>query len=428
MSRNHVTLVSLAVLILTASIVAAQEPEGSPVFEQQLLAGDPGDNAWFGENLAMEGDTIVVGARQEDLGTEPDEQNVGAVYVYTRTGGVWTMAQKITPDPAFWEYGLSYGCSVDIDGDTLVIGAYHWDSYKGFAEVYVRTGGVWAFQQRLNGDMTVNSWFGFSSAIDGDSVIVGEFNATGAGAAYVFTRSGTVWTRQQKIAAPVPDPNNRFGIRVDIEGDTVVVGDDQTDLSQAHVFIRDMGTWSLQQTLTPSDLNAEKFGFTLALDGESVLIGDRMADVDTVVDAGAAYVFTRTGVLWSEQQRLTASDPQQEAHFGRGLGIEGDTAVVAASHRDLDSMIDAGAAAVFRKTNGVWTQVGALVASDPLTDAKFGISAAMSGGTAVIGGYHYDHGGFDEAGAADVFLVSNIFVFADGFEDGTTDGWDSAIP
>ncbi len=426
-SRNRATLVSLAVLILTAVFVAAAEPDGPPVFEQQLLAGDPGDEAWFGENLAIDGDTVVVGARHEDLDpVDPDYWDNGAVYVYVRNAGVWTLQQKISSDIVEWS--LSYGCSVDISGDTLVIGAYHWDNYKGFAEVYVRTGGVWAFQQRLNGDMTVNSWFGFSSAIDGDSVIVGEFNATGAGAAYVFTRSGTVWTRQQKITAPVPDPNNRFGIRVDIESDTVVVGDDQTNLSQAHVFIRDMGMWSLQQTLTPSDLNAEKFGFAMTLDGDTVLIGDLKADVNTVVDAGAAYVFTRSAGVWTEQQRLVSGDPQQEALFGRALDIEGDTAIVGAFSHDLDSMVDAGAAFVFRESDGTWAQVDTRFASDPLTGANFGIAAAMSGGTAVVGAHLYDHGGFTDAGGADVFLLNNIFIFADDFEDGTTDNWDSVTP
>ena len=91
-------------------------------------------------------------------------------------------------------------------------------------------------------------------------------------------------------------------------------------------------------------------------------------------------------------------------------------------------MIDAGAAFVFRENDGTLAQVDSRVASDPLTGAKFGISAAISGGTAVIGARFYDHSGFTDAGSADVVLVSNLSVFYDGFEDGPTDSWDNVTP
>ena len=214
-------------------------------------------------------------------------------------------------------------------------------------------------------------------------------------------------------------------IKVDIEGDTAVVGDNNSPGS-AHVFTRTDGTWTFEQTLIPSDLNAEVFGFGINLDGDTVLIGDQKADVDTVVDAGAAYVFTRTAGVWSEQQRLVSDDPQQEAYFGRGLDIEGDTAVVSSFCHDLGGMVDAGSATVFREIDGSWTQVGTFQASDPAAGAKFGVSAAMSGGTAVVGAHLSDHGGFTDAGTADVFDV--LHIFSDGFEDETTDAWSTVVP
>ncbi len=89
------------------------------------MAGDPGNEAWFGENVAIEGGTVVVGARHEDLDpVDPDYFDNGAVYVYVRDAGVWTLQQKITS--GLHEWALTFGCSVDISGDTLVIGAYDW--------------------------------------------------------------------------------------------------------------------------------------------------------------------------------------------------------------------------------------------------------------------------------------------------------------
>lgn len=430
MSRNlHVTLVSLAALILTASIVAAQEPDGPPVFEQQLLAGDPGEGAWFGENLAIDGDTVVVGARHEDLDpVDTDYWDNGAVYVYVRDQGVWTLQQKITSDIVEWS--LSFGCSVDISGDTLTIGAYYFNGYQGFAEVWVRTADVWSFQQRLFADPAgPNQWFGFSTAVDGDSVIVGAFNAVGAGSAHIYTRSGSVWTLEQAITAPVPDPSDRFGIEVDIEGDTAVIGDDNPP-GLAHVFTRTAGTWTFGQSLIPAGMDNERFGRRIDLDGDQVIIGDGMADVDTVtvqyVDAGAAHVFTRTAGVWTEEQRLVSDDPEQDARFGLSSAIDGDVVLVGERYRDLDAVSDSGAAFVFHRSGGTWNSIALLAASDPDLGAEFGSDVALAGTSAVIGAWMYDHSGFDDAGGTDVFLVPGTLIFGDGFEDGTTDGWDVA--
>jgi len=426
-SCRHSTVNMLAVLILMVSPVIAQQSDGPPVFEQQLLAGDPGDGAWFGENVAIDGDTVVVGARHEDL----DEFNTeywdnGAVYVYVSNAGVWTLQQKITSDIVQWS--LSFGCVVDISGDTLIIGSYYWNTYRGFAEIWVRSAGVWTFEQRLTADPgAANQWYGFRAAVDGDTAIVGAFNATGAGAAHVYTRSAAVWTLEQEISAPVPDPGDRFGIAVDIHGDTAVVGDSNPP-GIAHVFTRTAGTWTLEQSLVPAGMDHERFGGQIDLDGDQVNIGDGFADVDTVVDAGAAHVFTRTAGVWTEEQRLVSGDPEQDARFGTATAIDGDVVLVGERDRDLDALSDSGAASVFHRSGGTWNTVAVLAASDPDLGAQFGFDVGLAGGTAVIGAKMYDHSSFTDAGGADVFLVDNIFIFADGFESGDTDMWGSVTP
>ncbi len=413
----------------------AQLPDGPPVHEQQLLAGDPQAEAWFGENVAIDGDTIAVGARHEDMGTDPNQIDVGAVYIFTRAAAVWSQQQKIEVDPAYYEYGLSYGCTVDISGDTLTIGSYHWNDYRGFVEVWVRDADVWSLQQRLfPGDPVSNHWFGWKAAIDGDSVIVGAFHATSSGSAYVFTRSGAVWTEQQELVSPTSNPEDRFGVWVDIDGDTAVVGDNQFDelagiYGSAHVFTRTAGSWSLEQSLTSSSTDAQRFGFPVALDGDTLGVGDMFEDVAAADDdAGAAYVFTRAGTVWTEQQRLLPTQPQSDSHFGCGLALEGTTAIVGSQEYDGGPFSHSGAAFVFSRMGGAWKPIATLIASQPGADGNFGLSVAMSGGTAVIGDRYCDPSGINDAGAADVVLIANIEIFADGFESGGVGGWSASSP
>lgn len=415
--------------ILFGSNASAQQPYGPAVFEQKLIAGDAADEDSFGFPVVIEGDTAVVGAYLADHSGFTD---AGAAYVYTRSAGVWTQEDKLIALPGDLEDDLRFGFSVDISGDTVVVGAYHYQNSTGVAYVYVRSGGAWSFQQRLTAsDPNPSDNFGFASAIDGDSIIIGAYDSSGSGegSAFVFTRSGAVWSEQQQLSSPDPSPTHRFGFAVDIDGDTVVVGDHvHPPDGAAYVFTRTAGVWSLEQPLAPTDLDAESFGFPLVVDGDTIIVTDRLGDVDTIVDAGAAYVYTRSGSVWTEVQRLTASDPGQEAQFGRGIDIDGGTTLVSAPQADHSGLIDAGSAYVFRQSGGVWTEVAQLRADDAATEDGFGVWTTMDAGSAVIGAYEADHSGFTDTGAAYVYLVDNIFIFADGFESGDTDEWNSVAP
>lgn len=431
-ARTQSTAITFAILFLIASLAAAQQPDGPPVFEQKITAGDPGDMDWFGTNIAIDGDTAVVGAYGADLGALPDEINTGAAYVFVRTAGVWAEQQKLIPPTADMEADMRFGYSVGISGDTIVVGAYHYQSVRGVAYVFVRSEGVWSIQQRLEAsDPTPSDSFGFATAIDGESIIIGAYHSSGSGSgsAFVFTRSGTFWTQQQQLFSPDPSVLHRFGFAVAISGDTVAIGDHtHPPDGAAYVFTRTAGVWSPEQSLAPVDLDAEGFGWPLALDGDTLAVTDRLGDIETVVDAGAVYVFTRSGTVWTEAQRLTAHDAGQEAGFGQGVDLQGDTIVAGALLADHDGLIDAGSAYVFRESGGVWSEATQLMADDAATEDGFGFWVGLDGGTAVIGARLADHSGFTDTGAAYVYLVDNIFIFDDGFEDGTTDSWDGVTP
>jgi hypothetical protein len=287
-------------------------------------------------SVSVDGDTIVVGA-----------------YVFTRSGTTWIEQQNLTASDA--AVGNSFGRSVSIDGDTIVVGAY----------VFTRSGTTWTEQQKLTAsDAAVGDGFGSSVSVDGDTIVVG---ATGdddggwsSGSAYVFTRSGTTWTEQQKLTASDAAGFNYFGWSVSIDGDTIVVstrGDES--LSSAYVFTRSGTTWTEQQKLTASDAAAgDCFGWSVSVDGDMIVVGAWGDDSPGSAyvftrsgpligdDRGSAYVFTRSGTTWTEQQELTASDAAADDYFGSSVSVDRDTIVVGATGDD-DGGWNSGSAYVF---------------------------------------------------------------------------------
>ncbi|MEW8119854.1 MAG: cadherin-like beta sandwich domain-containing protein [Candidatus Thiodiazotropha sp.] len=293
----------------------------------------PGD--LFGRSVAISGDTLVVGAPQEGSsasGGEDDNSatHAGAVYVFTRSDGIWSQQAYLKASNA--EAGDWYGTSVAISGDTLVVGApgedssprggedNNWAEDSGAAYVFTRSAGIWSQQAMLKaknpdedsiwihpGDTT--DQFGESVAISDDTLVVGaptedsstsggadDNSTTDAGAAYVFTRSNGVWSRQAFLKASNSDVNDYFGTSVAISGDTLVVGAPTEDSS-------DSG-------------------------GEA----DNLAE-----DAGAAYVFIRGGEVWRQQAYLKASNAEAGDWSGTSVTISGDTLVVGASYEDSSS-------------------------------------------------------------------------------------------
>jgi hypothetical protein len=193
---------------------------------------------------------------------------------------------------------------------------------------------TWSEQQKLTAsDAAWNDDFGTSVALSGDTAVVGapfdDDAGSASGSAYVFVRSGTRWSQQQKLTASDAAPNDDFGLAVALSGDTAVVG---AENNSAYVFVRSGTRWSEQQKLTASDAAAGAGGFfgnSVAVSGDTAVVG-AYADVDAGGDSGAAYVFVRSGTRWSEQQKLTASDAAAGIRFGNSVAVSGDTAVVGA--------------------------------------------------------------------------------------------------
>ena len=229
--------------------------------QAKLVASDAQASDAFGWSVDIDGDTLVVGAWYEDAGGS----NAGAAYVFTRSGTSWSQQAKLVASDA--QASDEFGNSIAISGDTVVVGAYIEDTgatSAGAAYVFTRSGTTWSQQAKIQGSTTViYDNFGMSVAIDSNTIIVGstgkDTGATSAGAAYVFTRSGTSWSQQAKIVAANAGENDNFGISVDIDGDNVIVGAIKEDTKAAdggavYVFTRSGTTWSQQKLLTASDV------------------------------------------------------------------------------------------------------------------------------------------------------------------------------
>ena len=262
----------------------------------------------------------------------------------------------------------------------------------------------------LASDGTDFDTFGASVAISGDTALVGanrnDSVGTDAGAAYIFVRSGTTWTQQAKLTAADGASNDQFGVSVALSGDTALVGaifndGAASDAGAAYVFVRSGTTWTQQAKLTAADATSnELLGISVALSGDTALVGT----TNDNQRSGAAYVFVRGGTSWTQQAKLTGSDTAAADQFGISVAVAGDTAIVGAFGNDVLAN-SAGSAYVFVRSGTSWTQQAELLAADGQEGDQFGVSVAVTGDTALVGANLDDDNGTD-SGSAYVFVRS----------------------
>jgi len=350
--------------------------------QAELTASDAATGDYFGISVALSGSTALIGA--------PDKNSLtGAAYVFVLPS---QQAELVASDAAADDF---FGSSVAISGSIAVVGAYGNNSEAGAAYVFVRSGKTWSQQAELTAsDAATGDLFGYSVALSGTTAVVGAFgNKSRTGAAYVFARSGKTWSQQAELTASSAATGDEFGGSVAISGSTALIGAPakKKDTGAAYVFVRSGTTWSQQAELTASDAAKDDyFGVSVALSGSTAVVGAEGNNTYT----GAAYVFVRSGIAWSQQAELTASDAAKADYFGFSVALSGSTALIGA--------YGAGAAYVFVRSGTNWSQQAELTASDAAENDFFGYSVALSGSTALIGAYGDNSG----AGAAYVFVRS----------------------
>jgi N-acetylglucosamine kinase-like BadF-type ATPase len=399
--------------------------------QQTLTASDAAQGDEFGFSVAISGDgnTAIVGARYEDPG---GVSAAGSAYIFTYSGGSWSEQQKIeNPDPATSDL-FGYSVAISGDGNTALMGVYGDSpggvSGAGSAYIFTRSGSSWSEQQQLTAsDAAQGDYFGYRVAIsgDGNTAIVGAYlsspgGVSRAGSAYIFTYSGGSWSEQQKITAPVPAASDFFGYGVSLSGDgnTALVGANYENAGpgSAYIFTRSGSSWSQQQKIQASDAASQDvFGCAVSLsgDGNTALVGALAEDPGGVTNAGSAYIFTNSGGSWSEQQKLTASDKAASDFFGWSVSIssDGTTAIVGAYDEDPGGVVSAGSAYIFTYSGGSWSEQQKIENPDPAVVDRFGFSVAISGdgNTAIVGAF-YDDDAYTDQGSAYIFTLPDYLT------------------
>jgi hypothetical protein len=404
-SRTSSFLLILAIAASAANPAeAAIAPSGW--LEQEVTAADATPGADFGISVALEGDTAIVGASYDNSGQ-------GAAYVFTDVNGVWTETQKLTADdgaPNDW-----FGESVALDGDTALIGGSQYLNFgNGVAYVFTRSNGTWSQAQKLTAsDGVGRDQFGISVALHGSSALIGAYGADFyRGAAYVFNQTGGTWTQAQKLTASDASMNADFGVSVALSETNALLGayGDNAYQGAVYAFTNAGGAWSQTQKLTASDGAAnDHLGISVAFDGDTAFAGAEGATVGGNSHQGAAYVFTATGGTWSQAQKLVSSDGAPFDYFGRSVAVEGTRAMIGAYGPNAQQ----GAAYFFTNSNGSWSQTQELIASDGAQGDMYGIWVALSGSNVLVGA----DGVASYQGAAYFYaLPADDTIFANGFD------------
>ena len=357
--------------------------EKAKLFPSDANAGDN-----FGASVAIDGNIAIAGAYLND----PRGADSGAAYVYELSGSQWIKKQKLVASDA--ATNDKFGKSVAIQGDTIVVGSYYDDSIRGSAYVFSNSGGVWTERQKIVvPDAATGDRFGCSVAIDNNTIVVGAYGDDSlAGSASVFVLAGSSWVFQQKLTASDAESGDIFGCSVAIDGNTIIIGasnDDysgDTDAGSAYIYKRQGTTWLEQKILRASDSGpTHHFGYSVAIDGNSAVVGAYEGNSDVVSGAGAAYVFAKINADWVERQKLfDTNDPCYGDDFGFTVAIKNDT-ILAGCPYDFVNGNMAGSVFEFVRTDTNWIQSDRLAAGDANTNDKFGSSLALSGRQTIIG-------------------------------------------
>ena len=365
---------SYAVLVVVAQ-TAWTEPL-TPLEVQKLIADDGAAFDSFGVSVSVDGNTAAIGAS----GESDDGFLSGSVYLFKRVGTSWIQHSKLTASDG--ASGHRFGSSIALDGNTLLIGAIGDDRINGSAYIFRRSGGAWTERAKLTPSGSApGDGFGRGVELHCNTALIGS---TGIDSAYIFTRSSGAWTEQARLIAGAPGVNFGSSVALDCNTAIIgAPGDDAAgrDSGAAYVFIRSENTWSEPEKLVASDgAELDAFGISVALDNDTLVVGAG-GDDDNGESSGSAYLFTRNAGAWIEEAKLTASDGAAFDGFGRPVAIDGNTILIGAASDDNIT----GSVYVYTRNGGVWTERANFTGSDAVPPDGFGSSVAIHSDTALVG-------------------------------------------
>lgn len=403
-------------------------------FVGRLQASDAAASDNFGNAVAVsaDGNTMIVSAQLDD---NSGGSNAGSAYIFTRSGGVWSHQARLQASDALANDQFSISVSLNADGNTAAVGAWQDDNSggadAGSVYIFTRTDGVWTQQARLQSDTpAATDYFGYAVSLSstGNVIAIGSHyddnsGGTNAGSAYIFTRSGVTWTQQARVQASDAAANDQiaYSLSLSADGKTLAVGahgDDNSggvDAGSVYIYTETGGVWSQQARLQASDAAlSDYFGYAVSIsaDGNTLAVGAHCNNTNAGADAGSVYIFTRSGVTWSQQADIQPSNARASDTFGFSVSIsaDGNTLAVGASWDDSNGTItDHGSAYLFTRSGSVWTQQLHVKATDAAVNDYFGYSVSISGdgSVMVVGANSDDNSGGADAGSVYTYSISN---------------------
>ena len=381
------------------------------VAETAYLKGAlPVESGLIGTGVALEGDTLAIGGRGPDSGGVVDS---GAVYVFERVDGVWTQVAELVPSlPSVSGW---FGNSIAISGDTLAVGAYgdgavyvyRRESGTWIEDAYLRA------QPAPSDD-----GFGVFLALHEETLVAcanaedvgGQLDA---GAAYVFKRDSSGWTQMARLVAETPTEDVEFCNSVSVHGSTIGIGipfdsGAANTAGAVAVFDEDVGSgWQRAGVLRASDpSDGGRFGSAVTIEDGVMAVGAAHAGGER---PGKVYLFERDGGGWTETAAISATDGDPGAGFGNAIDMQGDRLVVGAwVHDDA-----AGAAYLFIRESGIWQERTTLKGSNTEPGDRFGVGVAIAGDTIATSAYLEDGGGsgVNPPDSNEVMFAGAAYVF-----------------
>ena len=378
---------ALILLILTICFSDIQKTSAATFAQQQKVVPGVSASDSFGSDISINGNTAVVGAANDDNGK-------GSAFVFVRVGSTWTEQARLTAsDSAF---GDNFGQSVSVDGDRIIVGAPNDDGTvapnQGSAYIFTRTGTTWTQQAKITqaSGATSNGNFGIDVGISGTTVVIGAsgyFVGTFTGSVFVYLGSGTVWNLQAEISGNTGANRqiaDGYGKSVAINANSIIIGsptratsDGSSSFSRAggaYIYFRTGTTWTQQALLGSISLGTadDQLGTSVAIDGNTVAIGapfrERLLPTTIKFNVGWAFIYTRSGTTWTQQQQINAGSTTAGDFFGRNIALSGNTVVASAATSDK----------VWFRSGTSWSQQQSLTSSNSRSVSASGDTALTS--------------------------------------------------
>lgn len=391
-----------------------------------------------GDTLAVgtPGDDSAKGGGDADASDNKAAES-GAVYVFIRQNGTWTQQAYLKPSEP--RGGAFFGVSVALDGDTLIVGAIGSSYYSltqasgypprpGSAYVFQRENGKWSQRAELRSPSSQPDKFGFRIALDASNIVVGApSDAEGgdqAGAVYVVPRSDS-FGPLLKLHSPQPAAGALFGYSMALDGDTLLVGSPHNTARSAGVgavfaYRASARGWQPAGQLT-STANAAgaAFGWSLALQGDRAAVGAPHATTvygdppNSPLPHGDVFVFQRSAERWLQSAQLQAQIPRNTDYFGIDVALVDDGLIITASgdnnsaggldpNPQRSDLPNSGAFYLFAGRGTDWTQTSYVKSSMPVREGLFAHTVKHAGETIVVGAVR-DNGAATGSGSVHVF-------------------------